>query len=134
MKWLAGVVVGLSGAVPPRSCKPFEGYRPSTSRMPSMRHNLPYGKGFQHDKQFGELPKEAGITRPTAYGPPSTGVRTLTPIHAEHVDRWRCHSRLMLAVVIDVRDEASKDRDFLLPEALKNGRRHTGVSPKERLC
>lgn len=139
MKWLAGVVVGLSAALClPAVANPFEGYKAIdlTHAFDENTIYWPTEKGFQHDKQF-EGVTEGGWYY-TAYSVRTAehgGTHLDAPIHFA-ADTWTADevplsSLLLPAVVIDVREEASKDRDFLLAaDALKKWETTHGRIPK----
>ena len=124
MQWLlksgALAVVFLSLSV---SANPFAGYRAVdlTHAFDENTIYWPTEKGFQHDKQFEGLTE--GGWYYTAYSVRTAehgGTHLDAPIHFA-ADTWTADevplsSLILPAVVIDVTDEASGNRDYLLTE------------------
>lgn len=120
------------------SANPFDGYRAVdlTHTFDEKTIYWPTEKGFQHDKQF-EGVTEGGWYY-TAYSLRTAehgGTHLDAPIHFA-ADTWTADevplSSLMLpAVVIDVANEASDDRDYLLTvDGLKKWEAQHGQVPK----
>ena len=135
LKFAALLVLSLSLSV---SANPFAGYRTVdlTHAFDENTIYWPTEKGFQHDKQF-EGVTEGGWYY-TAYSVRTAehgGTHLDAPIHFA-ADTWTADevplsSLILPAVVIDVTDEASGNRDYLLTEeGLKQWEALHGQIPK----
>ena len=135
LKFGALAVASLSLSV---AANPFAGYRAVdlTHAFDENTIYWPTEKGFQHDKQF-EGVTEGGWYY-TAYSVRTAehgGTHLDAPIHFA-ADTWTADevplsSLILPAVVIDVTDEASGNRDYLLTEeGLKQWEAQHGQIPK----